>query len=652
MIRFRHALTLARTKLRSKRLLLAISIVISSLLFAALIAGIIIFTAAEKSAVSFVTKANGGVYRVEVNPVIPNSLYTYNYPISIQDIRHIREVEKQYYNDLAAKYKVLGIAYDKTTEVSALEPSPFFSPSTSEEQRFSVRFNSPVASYDRELKMNAYVKIAKNKLSDLKTVGARYGATGYYLRQSLDGTNLPNLMLVTNGHEDFTDTEMKAGDSTPYAYTINAIHNGSYTTQYSALLQRYLLPDQLEKVRTGIPVIVSAQEVAALFGKQKGIGSEPKDPAGKVTWLKSIQDKFAGYTYQACYRNAAEISKIQKIQRDYADIVNNKDNKDFIPASLQYNMPLGACGAVTVKSDTRTKGEKAIDAKQIADQTKLGTYVAPSQRLLTFEIVGIMSPRSYSVYSANVENYVQNLLTTDNMNSSAFIPQEPYDALPAAMKIATDPSPNTNPFSSLEAAGLTSSVLDFQTIVQARDFMNNETCPLYNTDCKRLFTAGPYGSNYLILDEIGKLFNTFLMYALPIVLGLATVIIWFTMVRVMSESRKETAVYRAMGAKRRDVVLIYLTYGLIIAGRIALVSLLLGIGTAWVVDYIYGQQLSAIAAASFGIISNSTRFSLFDITSQYLIMVIGVIFVVSMLAIIQPVIRSVRRSPIEDMRIE
>ena len=52
MIRPSYALKLARTKLRSKRGVLIASIIVASLLFAALIAMVIVFTGAEKSAIS------------------------------------------------------------------------------------------------------------------------------------------------------------------------------------------------------------------------------------------------------------------------------------------------------------------------------------------------------------------------------------------------------------------------------------------------------------------------------------------------------------------------------------------------------------------------------------------------------------------------
>lgn len=651
MIRFRHAVILANTKLRSKRGLLFISIVVSSILFTVLIATIIVFTAAQKSAVNFVTKANDGVYRVEVTPVMPSNLYGYDRPLSIETIRHIKEVEKTYYTNLAAKYKAAGLTYDTSTEVSALKPASYFSPSTPVDQRFDIDINSPVIAYDQSLKIDEYAKTAKNTLDDLRRIGEKYDATGYYPSGQTVAAGIPNIMLLKNGKEDFNDTELKNGGSDSYGYITNSIHNGMYQLQDEHLLNRYVLPLSDDKPE-GIPVIVTAQELVSLFNKDASIATEPKEPQQKAEWLKKVQEQFKGYTYQACQRNSAELTMIQKIQRDYSDIVNNANNSDFVEPSLQYAYPVDTCGDITVKKDTRTNTEKAADTKLINDQKKLGTYIGPQHRLLTFEVVGVINARPYSQYTNNVQSYLQNLLSADSLNFSASIPLQQYNALPSGMKFIVEPHDVIQQSNALSDAGLTTHVLDFKTVSQARSFIENEACPTNDFDCKKLFTAGPYGSNYLILDEIGKVFNTFMLYSLPIVLGLATIIIWFTMVRVMSESRKETAVYRAMGAKRGDIISIYLIYGMIIAVRIAVTAILLGVSTAYVINDVYGGQLTSIATASFGVINDNARFNLFDVTSPYLLIVIGVIFVVSFLSILQPLLRNVRRSPIEDMRNE
>jgi len=97
---------------------------------------------------------------------------------------------------------------------------------------------------------------------------------------------------------------------------------------------------------------------------------------------------------------------------------------------------------------------------------------------------------------------------------------------------------------------------------------------------------------------------------------------------------------------------IYLTYGMIIALRIALFSLTLGVAAAFMVHAIYSPQLTDIAVASFGTITDGLQFNLFDITSPYMYFVLLSIFAVSFVAILQPLVRSVRRSPINDMRNE
>jgi len=658
MIRLRYSFKLAFTKLHSKRGMLAASIIVSGLLFAVLIAGIIIFTGAEKSAISFVQKANNNKYLVEVNPVIPSSVFSYDYPVPITEIHRIKALEKEYYSNLQAKYKSLGLTYDKTTEVSSFVPVSYMSTSLPEEQRIYINYSSPVIIWDQTLKSQEYIKTAKNKLTDLQLIGSKYGASGYYAKTTTGFSVIPSLMLIKDGKEDFGDMEMKAGDSGTYGYSTNAIHNGSYSFNDDSLLQRYLLPASGRDEAKGIPVIVSAQEAVSLFGSDKSISKEPTDVKAKTAWLKEVQSKMNGYTYQVCYRNSAELAKITKAQRDYADIVNNKDNVDYQKPSLIYSLPTTVCGGVIVQSDSRTADEKKADALLIENQKKLGEYEHPAHALLTFQIVGIFNAEHYLDYKSDIQSYLKSLLNVNNSNWEAVIPKQLYDKLPSNLNFdsLTVSPKSSNYYVNLHddqaEAGLSTHILEFSTIDEARSFMNQETCPSEQSDCQKLFTSSAYGSNYLILDEIGKVFQKIMSYALPIVLGLAAIIIWFTMVRVMADNRKETAVYRAMGAKRRDIVSIYLIYSSIVAAFIAVFASTVGIAGAYIMNVIYGQSLTDIAISSFGIISDSIRFSLFDISSPFLGLVILSIFVVSLIAIVQPLIRNVMRSPIDDIRNE
>ncbi len=653
MIRPSYALKLARTKLRSKRGVLITSIIVASLLFTTLIATVIVFTGAEKSASEFIKRAGNDRYLVKTSPNIPYEKVSFLANPSLEDIRAIRAFENNYYEELRDKYESLGLEYNEASEIPALTPSAFASEALPEDQRVTVNFSSPVIQEMNAQKAATYIKTATNKLSNLKQVGDRYGAAGYYLVDKPSALPLtPGLRLIQNGKEYFSDSELKAGDFTNYGYYTNAIYNGSYSFTDQRLLERYLLTADTSNLK-GIPVVVSAQEATSLFGESAGISKEPETANEKRAWLKDVQTKLNGQTYQVCYRNSTEQTVLEKIQRDYAEMKNNETIERYQKPSLIYDYPAKVCGDIVVKEDTRTVTEKQVDINTEETQKKLGTYIAPTHQLLTFQIVGIKYAQTHTDYTKSIDEYVKSLLTSQDDSWSLSIPIQMYDSLPEELRIDSIQQQESDAIAIqkvLVTEEFAARVLEFTSVEDAQAFLDEETCPLSELNCDKEFLASPYGSNYLILDEIGTLFKRIATIAFPVVLGLATVIIWFTISRIMTENRKEIAVYRAMGAKRHDITSIYLVYILLIALRVVVVSVVLGVTTAFSIDYFYGKVLTDTAVTVFGIIDDAPTASLFNIESSLFIVVVGSIFAVSLIASIQPLVRNVRRSPIRDMR--
>ncbi len=653
MIRPFYALKLACTKLHSKRGVLITSIVVSSLLFAILISTVIIFTGAEKSALKFITKTGNDRYLVKVGPNIPHEEISFLANPSLRDIRAIRAYEKIYYEELRDKYESLGLEYDEMSEIPALTPSAFVSETFPEEQRVTVNFLSPAIQAMSAQRAEIYSATALNKLSDLKRVGEKYGATGYYLvDMPSELPTIPGSRLIQNGKEDFGDSELKAGNLTRYGYYTNAIYNSSYSFTDQRLLERYLLTTETSGLK-GIPVVVSAQEAALRFGEILGIGDEPESASEKREWLSGVQKKLNGQTYQVCYRNSIEQAMLEKVQRDYAEMKNYETVEGYKKPSLIYDYPAEVCGDIIVKEDNRTFIEKKANTNEEDAKKKLGIYIAPSHQLLTFQIVGIKYAQPDTDYKKSVDDYVKSLLTSQDDSWSLNIPIQMYESLPDVFRIDYIQQQENEAIVTQQALvgeEFAERVLEFKTIKDARAFIDNETCPLSELNCDKQFLASPYGSNYLILDEISTLFNRIAVIAFPTVLGLAAVIIWLTISRIMTENRKEIAIYRAMGAKRHDIMSIYIVYTLLIALCMAIVSIILGLGFAFVVDYFYGKILTNTAVTAFGIIDNAPMVSLFDLESSLLYLIVDLIFVVSLIASIQPLIRSVRRSPIGDMR--
>ncbi len=653
MIRPSYALKLAHTKLRSKRGMLAASVVVASLPFAVLIATIIVFSGAEKSAQQFIKKAGNDNYLVKTEPNIPHDRISFSQPLTLAAVREIKAFEKQYYQALKEKYAALKLPYDESSEISALEPAAWMDKTLPEEQRVRINHSSPAIQAMVAQKIEAYAKTATNKLSDLQKIGSKYGAKGYYIAGTPSMLpQIPAMRIIQNGKEDFSVSEPKGGASS-YEIYINSAYNSAYNFSDQRVLSRYLLTTKASELK-GIPVIITEQEAVSLFGKNAGIGKEPAAPHEKRAWLKSVQEKLNGQTYQACYRNTAEQTILEKIQRDYTEMKNNEHTTGYEKPHLLYDYPTEPCGNIIVKEDSRTVAEKQADVNADDAQKKLGTYIAPRHQLVTFQIVGIKYAQPYIDYTKGLDEYVKSLLTAQNTSMTLDIPLQMYNTLPEHLK-AQDirREHSARPSRSMDAnEDFAARVLEFASPEKARAFLDNETCPSSSTQCGKKFLAAPYGSNYLIIDEISKLFARIAAISFPVALGLAAVIIWFTVSRIMAENRKETAVYRAMGAKRRDIAHIYVVYIMLIALRVVLVSVIVGVVIALVVDYSYGRTLTDTAATAFGIIDRAPAVRLFNVDSPLLLVVVAAIVAISLVASMQPLVRNTMRNPIRDIRDE
>lgn len=648
MIKISYAIKLAKTKLKVKRGILITSVIVASLLFSALLVMVMIFTGAEESAREFVRQSGNNRYLVAVQPYIPPEKINVKTELSLTEIQALRSFEKQYYEELKAKYEAVGLKYDPKLEISALEKVAYADESVPDEGRFQVNWASPVISMYQKQKKLDYVKTATNKYDDLKKLGERYRATGYYrLNQPTALPMLPGLRLIQNGKEDFSVKEPKR-ELWAFGNYVKSIYNGDYSFTDEQVLSRYLLKNKIGELK-GIPVLISAQEASELFGATVGLGVEPKEAGEAKKWLKEVQSKLIGQTYQVCYRNIKEQEMLQKIQRDFSDMENHKNDQNYQAPDLLYEYPTEVCGEIMVKKDTRSKAEKR-QAREVEElQKKLGTYIAPQHRLLSFQIVGVRNVQPQEQQQKTIKGYVRNLLAPQDNLVNAEIPRQLYDGLPEALKF--DDIINLDEEDKVLSDEFAMRILEFTEIEDAKGILE-ETCDFLQFDCDKDFKAVPYGSNYLLIDEIGEMFSQVARVAFPIVAVLATIMVWLTISRMMLESRKEVAVYRAMGAKRVDIAMIYLIYLLFVIFFIITLSLGFSVIVTFLINHFYGAMLTDVAVIAFSIIDEAPTINLFNLSSPLILLTIGLIIVVGLLASLQPLICNVKRNPIDDLRDE
>ncbi len=656
MIGFFDALTLARTKLRTKRILLITTITVAALLFGVIIAGIVVVTGASNSAESYLKSSLGNRYLVQVDPVVPMDVTGFIGRNTVPDdttkakLLALQDAYLSQQKALAAQY---GVRFDASTIAQIITPSPFGIKTSNGQLQQVINTDSPVWSiYVKQLK-TAWLKTANNTLSDLKQAAGTYGATEYY-QNSAAQLNYLNAQYIEGGKEDIA----KYGQSPAYDSSnpaASAIQSSAYNFTDQSLIQRYLLPKNAKRQNsTAIPAVVTVQEAVKLFGDKLGIKKEPSDAAGQITWMKNFQNQINGQTYQVCYRSQGELNLIQQIMQQTVDAGTATKDHPYTPPALTYNLPDSTCGDITVKEDTRTAAEKKADTNTEAYQKANGTYQSLSHQLLTFQIVGVMPIGRYvSSNYTDIPSFVNGLLSP-NFLSIAFIPNQLYNQLPSGAQhkdvLQTYVNSNDRAFAD---AGIADTVIAFSSPEQAQAFINADTCYQGATDsCGKPWTSNLYGSNYLLINSFSHFIASIARIALPIALVLAIVIIWITMARVITDSRRETAVFRALGAKRGDIIGVYLFYSLMVALWIVLIALLIGAVGATVIEVLYGSQVTNYAKVAYGVFDQLQPFTFIGIDVSLLGLVIAAILIISLVAVLPPLLRNIRRNPIRDMRDE
>jgi ABC-type antimicrobial peptide transport system permease subunit len=120
--------------------------------------------------------------------------------------------------------------------------------------------------------------------------------------------------------------------------------------------------------------------------------------------------------------------------------------------------------------------------------------------------------------------------------------------------------------------------------------------------------------------------------------------------RTIADGRKESAVFRAIGARRGDIARIYSTYTLLLSLRIVLFAAFFGIVSALALNMMLWHDATIGAQLAFGASNPKLEFHFIGFGSWYLPIIVAVIIGVGLLAMVIPLLRNSRRSPINDMR--
>jgi hypothetical protein len=652
MISAKDALKLASTKLRTRRIRLGVTLFVMSLLFAALSFLAFFIDGAIGSMSSFSKEGYGNSIYVNATPMTYNE---YENPTLVDALKPINASQIAQKKQLAKKFE---LPYDEKTDMSLPLQSQQMGPGPNDTQ-LVANISSPLA---QEMLKQQNSELPGVSYADFTTLAKANGATKTYRGTSPYANYIGNsggLVVLKDGKETYSSQNKQEQFNYAPPSGISGLNQTGVAQMDTGLLKPFLLKGQSFGVAKNgsIPLVAPYSAAEEMLGLKKLAATATAE--AKLARLAAVREKIVGTPVQLCYRSTASQDMLRRAIEQHDDIAANKGKKDYELPKLLYKLPDTPCGATSIVSDKRTAEEKKQEQNQKAIEAISQPATTAVQGVLNMHIVGLASEPNYSTSFG-----ISEILTNIFSSYAAFSWAVPAEAV-VENTLAAEALKGTL---ASKSPSLTSYYAEFASLERAKQFIDKNDCFKDFNDFSTINSPGatterclstnkpfmlvPYGNNAAAIEEMRRGVWKFGRYVLLVILVIASVVMMGTLGKIIADSRRETAVFRALGAKRIDISQIYLTYALLISGLIAAVSLSLGAIAASYVSGRYGPQLSVNAVLAYNASDIHKQFTLFGVNPQYILAIVGLIVVSALLSAAVPLLLNVRRNPIRDMRDE
>ena len=634
MLRILDASKLALTKLRTRKIRLAVTIIVAGLLFGVVVFGLTVLRASMASIGRFSRDTMSTRYLLAYsNHNKDQSELFYNTPQDAKD--RILALHKQHIADKKAAAKALGVEYDEKSE---------------EEPIMKINQDDSGSLNRNSWAVKTFLRQYTNEKNPLKperidAAAKRFGSSVTYRIQNVGGRN-GSLDVMIGGREDFQRNK----EAVPEQLNEFVSAAGYQEILDESLLNYYFLPHRTHAASNEIPVFISYNDAAVLLGK-KPLPTTAQ-PQQHIERIRELRNEAGNITIQVCYRNNASSHLIQQALDQQRTAANKSKNEFDVKPSIEYALPAtDSCGGAIVKKDNRSASEKIADEKlQKFNQQFSTENITPQQAKLTYRVVGLLPD---TAYGDDLKSKLAGALNA-NMPSHWIIPKQTFEA--GAAKIYL-PNILTTERQELSGGLSDTTIYEFIDAEHARAFYHATMCNVQPKD-KDLCVDGvsnftqPFGSNSLVIEELQQQLTPILWYSLLGVIGVAAFILMLTISRTVADSRKESAIFRALGATRLDIAQIYVMYTLLLAGLIALFAIVAGLIGAGVIDVLYSADFSTAAHYIIMPRDLNTTFQLFTFDPLIIALAAVSIVAAALIGSILPLVRNTRRNPMKDMRDE
>ena len=269
----------------------------------------------------------------------------------------------------------------------------------------------------------------------------------------------------------------------------------------------------------------------------------------------------------------------------------------------------------------------------------------PVQKKITLRVVGL-SPNTPDYNNFSTLDSLAMMIGGSSLRGQWVIPAELVES---SIRDKFLPSAGMQDLQMSMFTGV-GALIEFSNAADTRKFMTEQSCNGY--DCRDKLFISYFGSNSVLIEDMMTNATRALQIGGAVVSVVAAVLMMGMVGRVITDSRRETAVFRAIGAKRNDIRAVYTIYvtafGLIIAGC----ALAIGTLAAWILSVNYSDSMTTSARLMFIESREITPFMLVGWWPEAVGLLVGLVVFVALTAMLLPLSRNLVRSPLKDMRDE
>lgn len=588
------AFILARTKRKTRRIRTALVILISGLMFAVLF---------------FISFAIAGLLQSvdQVKDVGFNSRYL-TYVMSTGravEFENYEAERKKIENQMDAELRARGITVSDQTRFDASYQAEFMRRMSAVTETFVAESK---AAFEEWLRMNS-----KHT--------ARYMLTGMGIAEGMTFQADYAKDVRVEMLESAARTQKEPQDTTPLAGL-------QFYTVEQDMLRTQLAPGQTFSWQPGqpIPVILPYPYLEKLAGTSFA----NVDTATRNQGYRDMINTYSGKIVDFCYRNAPAREQLQAVV-----LYNHTANTDTDATTKPLAIPVCAdmdqaqlikLGIIQAKSDVKPLFEQPP------------APAALTQRI-QFRIAGFMPARSDFGNSDILSRIFFEVNALPMQESPAIIPKEVSDQLPI---FVADP----NSFKGLDMI-----FLDFASRADQKALLDQGCVANECMNGDKPILA-PFGNLSVALERPLHFISMATLIGVIGTVIIAALMILFTISKTIADSSKEIAVFRALGARRRDIAQIYFTYGGMLACNALVTALLLGLIGVFTLDYLIGDTMAAELIKTVGAYTLEVPLGLVGFEPLWIVGGVAALALASFIGVSIPVIATLRRKLITILREE